>query len=170
MGRPARELGFEGFLNVRDLGGLPLVGGGETRFSAVARSEAPLFLTERGWRQLREHGIRTIVDLRCPSEQAYELVDGMRRVAAPIFELDDVQLERRGHGLRRKEHYYALWMDYCRSRMAEGVAAVADAPDGGVLIHCHSGRDRTGIISALLLSLAGVPDDAIAADYVASMT
>jgi protein-tyrosine phosphatase len=44
----------------------------------------------------------------------------------------------------------------------------ARAPEGGVLIHCHAGKDRTGIVVALLLSLVGVPDDAIAADYALS--
>jgi protein tyrosine/serine phosphatase len=71
--------------------------------------------------------------------------------------------------MSRKSDYYAVWMDYCRARMAAAVAAVADAPAEGVLVHCHSGRDRTGIVSALMLSLAGVPDSAIEEDYLASM-
>ncbi len=165
-----RELRFDGFLNVRDLGGLPLVGGGETRYRAIARSEAPLFLTPAGWDDLHRYGIRTLVDLRCPSEGEYAPVNGIRRVAAPIWEFDDAELHRRGREKRGRAEHYALWMDYCRSRMANAVAAVADAPKGGVLVHCHAGRDRTGIVSALLLSLAGVPDEAIADDYVASQS
>jgi protein-tyrosine phosphatase len=164
-----RELSWEGFLNVRDLGGLPLEDGGETAFGRVARSEWPGFLTERGWRELVAHGIRTIVDLRCPSEEPYAPNDGIRRVAVPIFEFDDPELAGLVRGMTRKSEYYAVWMDYCRPRMAAAVAAVADAPADGVLVHCHSGRDRTGIVSALLLSLAGVPDEAIEADYLASM-
>ena len=164
-----RELSWEGFLNVRDLGGLPLRDGGRTLFGRVARSEWPGFLTDQGWRQLAAHGIRTIVDLRCPSEEPYAPVDGIRRVAVPIFEFTDPDLFGRVQGMSNKSDYYAVWMDYCRPRMAAAVAAVADAPEEGVLVHCHSGRDRTGIVSALLLSLAGVPDAAIEADYLASM-
>jgi len=48
------------------------------------------------------------------------------------------------------------------------VRAVADAPAGGVLLHCHAGKDRTGVVVALLLGLVGVPDTEIAADYAAS--
>jgi protein tyrosine/serine phosphatase len=48
------------------------------------------------------------------------------------------------------------------------VGAVADAPDGAVVVHCHAGKDRTGIVVALLLRLAGVPIDEIAADYALS--
>ena len=57
----------------------------------------------------------------------------------------------------------------CPERVGGAVAAVADAKDGeGVVVHCFAGKDRTGIVSALLLSLAGVPDELIAADYAAS--
>jgi protein-tyrosine phosphatase len=45
------------------------------------------------------------------------------------------------------------------------MAAIAGAPEGGVLVHCAAGKDRTGLISALLLGLVGVPAVTIAADY-----
>jgi protein-tyrosine phosphatase len=164
-----RELSWDGFLNVRDLGGLPVRGGGVTVRGSIARSESPGFLTKRGWRELTEHGIRTIVDLRCASEDPYTPVDGIRRVEVPLWDFDDDELWRRGQGMRRKSQYYALWTDYCRGRIARAVAEVGDAPPGGVLVHCHAGRDRTGIVAAVLLGLAGVPGEAIADDYVASM-
>ena len=49
--------------------------------------------------------------------------------------------------------------------MVDAVRAVADAPDGAVVIHCSAGRDRTGLVTALLLSLVGVPQEAIVEDY-----
>jgi protein tyrosine/serine phosphatase len=48
------------------------------------------------------------------------------------------------------------------------VRAVADAPAGGVVVHCVGGKDRTGLLTALLLHLAGVPVEDIAADYALS--
>ena len=51
------------------------------------------------------------------------------------------------------------------SHIVAGLAAIADAPDGGVFVHCASGKDRTGMIVALALRVAGVVDAAIAADY-----
>lgn len=45
------------------------------------------------------------------------------------------------------------------------MAAIALAPQGAVLFHCHAGKDRTGMIAALLLALAGVPNSTIAEDY-----
>src|SRR4029453_18273144 len=59
-----------------------------------------------------------------------------------------------------------LWMlDRFSGFVAEVVTAVAGAPEGGVLIHCAAGKDRTGLISALLLGLVGAPADTTAAAY-----
>lgn len=163
-----RDLSWDGFLNVRDLGGLPLRGGGETARGRVARSESPGFLTERGWRELSEHGIRTIVDLRCPSEPPYEPRDGVVREAVPMFRFDDDELTARLEGVRDSRAFYRVLVEYCHRTIARAVAAVGDAPPGGVLVHCQAGRDRTGIVTAFLLALAGVPDEEIVADYLAT--
>ena len=63
---------------------------------------------------------------------------------------------------------YQLNVDRCAPRLAAVVRAFADAPEGGVLIHCQVGKDRTGIVIALLLALAGVPNETIVADYAPS--
>ena len=163
-----RELSWDGSLNVRDLGGLPLQDGGETARGRVARSESPGYLSERGWRELSEHGVRTLIDLRCPSEPAYEARNGVVRLARPLFRFDDEELSARVRGLRDTGAFYRVLVEYCHRPIAGAVAAVADAPPGGVLVHCHAGRDRTGIVCALLLSLAGVREAAVADDYVAT--
>jgi hypothetical protein len=68
----------------------------------------------------------------------------------------------------RVEASYLALIDRHADRFAEAIAAVADAPPGGVLIHCAAGKDRTGLISAMLLELAGVAEDVIADDYAQS--
>jgi hypothetical protein len=163
-----RGLSWDGFLNVRDLGGLPVAGGGQTAYGRVARSEAPSFLTERGWRELREHGVKTLVDLRCPSEGEYETRDGLRRLRHPLFRQDDPEFVARLRDIHDTALFYRVLVDFCHDTITGAVTAVADAPAGGVLIHCHSGRDRTGIVAALLLAVAGVRSTTIAEDYVAT--
>ena len=63
---------------------------------------------------------------------------------------------------------YLFMLDTFRPGLRDAVAAIADAPDGGVLVNCHVGRDRTGLTVALLLELAGVPRDAVAEDFARS--
>jgi protein tyrosine/serine phosphatase len=67
----------------------------------------------------------------------------------------------------RVQAIYVEFLERYPERFAAAVAAVVDAP-GAVVIHCAAGKDRTGLISAFLLSLAGVPDHAIAEDYAQS--
>ncbi|MFI5833624.1 tyrosine-protein phosphatase [Micromonospora sp. NPDC051300] len=68
---------------------------------------------------------------------------------------------RRGH----PPDSYRLLVDASRERLAAALTAIAEAPPGAVVVHCHAGRDRTGVLVALALHAAGVPVDAIAADY-----
>jgi protein tyrosine/serine phosphatase len=63
---------------------------------------------------------------------------------------------------------YLIFLERFRSNVAAAVRAVARAPEGGVVIHCVGGKDRTGLLSAFLLHLAGVAGDDIAADYALS--
>lgn len=58
-----------------------------------------------------------------------------------------------------------LDLDLNARGVAAAVAAIADAAPGGVLVHCHAGKDRTGIVTALVLSLLGVDEEVIADDY-----
>jgi protein tyrosine/serine phosphatase len=63
---------------------------------------------------------------------------------------------------------YLEMLELFRPRFVRAVAAIAEAEDGGMLVHCHAGKDRTGLVVALLLGAVGVTPDAIAADYALS--
>jgi hypothetical protein len=63
---------------------------------------------------------------------------------------------------------YVLTARLSHTNIARALAAVAEASPGGVVIHCHAGKERTGIVAALLLSLAGVSDETVADDWTAS--
>jgi protein tyrosine/serine phosphatase len=63
---------------------------------------------------------------------------------------------------------YLIFLERFRSNVAAAVRAVANAPAGGVVIHCVGGKDRTGLLSAFLLHLAGVANAEIAGDYALS--
>ena len=169
----ARHLDWDGCLNVRDLGGLPAAGGRVTRWGAVVRSDSPAGLTPAGWAALRGHGIRTIVDLRNDDERAADPAAppdgqaGITVVHVPLDDLGGAAFWRRiwDDGLDGTPLYYRPFLEQKPERCAAAVAAVADARPGGVLVHCTIGRDRSGLVTLLLLAAAGVAVADIADDW-----
>jgi protein tyrosine/serine phosphatase len=156
---------------VRDLGGLPVVGGGRTRAGAIVRADVLGRLTEKGKRQLLDYGVGTIIDLRAPQEIAEvppAVFAGDGR--APVYRNPRAQqqlpfVKSQMQGATTRAELYRLGIDHYPLNQVRLVRAVANAGPGGIVIHCHSGKDRTGIAAAILLSLAGVEKEAIADDY-----
>ena len=172
-----RTLTWDGCVNVRDLGGIPTEDGGITRAGSLIRSDNVGALSDAGWRTVEAHGVARIVDLRWPEERADDpprnvdvevvhvsvlgptLEDGhayLKTLDAHVDEVDDVA-----------DHYAWSYVDFLernRTRFGEAFAAIADA-DGPVVIHCMGGKDRTGLVAALLLRLAGVSLDDVGEDY-----
>jgi protein-tyrosine phosphatase len=158
-----RELRWEGCLNVRDLGGLPLEDGGETQYRVLVRADDITRLSPKGLGAMRTYGVSTVVDLRCPTEGA--CLDGA--VRAPVFRYDDADFLRAAHACAGQDEFYVLLLEWSRSLFASVVETLAEAEDAA-LFHCTAGRDRTGLVAALALSVAGVREDALVEDYVAS--
>ncbi len=160
----SRVLAWDGCVNVRDLGGLPLEGGGETRFGVAVRADSIRTLSDRGWRRLVEYGIGLAIDLRgdeeCADDPPVALPIEVVRFPVP----GDNPVVREWPSMH--DAYSALLADH-RREFAGAVATVARS-EAPVVIHCVGGRDRTGIVSALMLRLAGVPLEAIAADHAVS--
>jgi protein tyrosine/serine phosphatase len=176
-----RDLVWDGCLNVRDLGGLPTRDGGETRFGSIVRADSVRQLSDEGWQALVDHGIRTVVDLRGDDERAEDPPTELPVdvVHVPFFEGGEAEWHEIRHELdaavaaapdvaTATRDVYLIFLEHFRENVAEAVRAVADAPGGGLVIHCVGGKDRTGLLSAFLLHLAGVDDDVIAADYALS--
>jgi protein-tyrosine phosphatase len=165
-----RTVVVDGLANARDLGGLPRSGGGVTPSGVFVRSERPDRVVDDGWAVLRDRGVRAVLDLRQPEERS------THRAAVPD-DLADLHVDHDGlehaafwagyweNGLVGTPLYYLPHIDALPERTVAVLSAIASAPPGGVLFHCAGGRDRTGLIAAILLTIAGVEDDAIVADY-----
>jgi protein-tyrosine phosphatase len=125
-------------------------------------------LTDAGRAALLAYGVATIVDLRSENEllaapSPLRDLDGYRHLPfldeAAILQADRFDLA--------VESY--LWQLENRAALvADILHTIAGAPPGCVVVHCAAGKDRTGMVSALLLSVAGVDRPAIAADYALS--
>ncbi len=166
-----RTLHVDGLRNARDLGGLPLLRGGATPFGVFVRSESLDLVPEAGWARLQDHGVRSIVDLRRPDEREAGPAAPPDGVELVLVELLDPEFERTHYddGLAGTPLHHAELLAEAPSRTLRALAEVATARPGTVLVHCVGGRDRTGLISALLLAAGGVDPDAIVQDYLESI-
>jgi len=172
---PWKRLPLYGAQNVRDLGGYPTTNGGRTRYRRFLRSDGLGRLSAWDVRFLHSYGVRAVLDLRDESE-AQQMPDatlGTDVVYAnvPLLGFNAADMEMIEHMIAADEFtmefvYQSILENY------EGVRAcfkfIADAPEGCILFHCAVGKDRTGILAMLLLSLAGVDKWDIVADYMQS--
>jgi hypothetical protein len=168
---PDRHLDWDGCVNVRDLGGLLAADGRPIRRGAIVRSDSANHLTAAGWSALQAYGIRTIVDLRDPSEHAPDAAPRAAELVTVVRTLEDLAdtaFWDQWRHLSGTPLYYQAFLARWPERFAAVFAAIAEAGPGGVLVHCAAGRDRTGLVTLLLLALVGVSPDQIAADYALS--
>ncbi len=178
----ARRLNWPNCQNTRDLGGLPLLAGGVTRAGVLVRSDNLASLTPAGRQAMIRYGIATVIDLRAESEikgspgppfSKFQTstpgspiepeVDAYIPTYLNLPLVDDevaVDLSK----APSMHDGYRMIID--RRQMAFGriFNAIAQA-DGPVLFHCFAGKDRTGVVAAMMLSLTGVDSEAIGADY-----
>ncbi len=158
-----RRLDWPNCVNVRDLAGLRIGNGGRIRVGALIRSDNLSRLTEAGIAAVRAADVSRIIDVRTPDECCY---DPDPFAGEPIYR--NLPLAKAGDTYDPAlpiEQDYAVMLDRNPDLFAAALAAIAEAPPGAVLVHCHSGKDRSGVVIALALSLAGVNPDLIAADY-----
>ena len=173
-----RWLPLQGANNARDLGGLPLRTGGATLPGRLLRSDTLQELTDDDVAHLQGYPLGTVVDLRTPLEAhregrgrlAAEPIDYVNLPFVPdsVIVPDDprhevVVADRRR--LDRVEHY----LDYLRlagRRVLAALEVLADPAPTAVLFHCAAGKDRTGVLAALTLEVAGVEREAVLQDYV----
>lgn len=187
-----RACRWEGFYNARDLGGLPLVAGGETKRGGYVRSADLRFATPRGLDDMVAAGIGTVVDLRndfethpvprspedelanahrVPPSREAELPAGVFAVRVPLDNPERVEFwhRMRAEGRLGTPRFFGPVLREHPERVVAVLRAIAAAP-GNVLYHCAVGRDRTGLVTFALLALAGVRAEAIASDYALSAT
>lgn len=149
-------------LNVRDLGGLPTEDGRRIAAGALIRSDNHTRLTAEGVALVRA-AVNRIVDVRTPAECAGDpspFAADSRYLNLPVA-LDGDPYDP----AMPVAQSYAVLLDRHPDLLAAAVGGVADAPPGGVAVHCHAGKDRSGIVVALTLRIAGVREEAVAADY-----
>jgi protein-tyrosine phosphatase len=173
MNDAQRIVSFPSLLNARDLGGYPTLDGSQTRWRSLLRADDLVQLTPAGLEAMAAFGIETVIDLRWPKEVLaspspvatnlshvrYHQISLLARTAE---EWDRVREEC------TKETWKCTVLDLARSELRSVLQTIADSSSGPLLFHCVAGKDRTGIIAALMLAVADVDPEAIARDYAMS--
>ena len=163
-----RRIPFSHMLNLRDLGGYPTKDGKLTKEFVFLRGDAPVQLVDIELQFLLHHKITTIIDLRSPEEvkrnpNALCVQSGFSCFSIPLLGSANISNNANNMG----EFYFQTANE--KRSIAKVMHCIAEA-ENGVLFHCTAGKDRTGIIAAFLLSLAGVKNSDIIADYQVSYT
>ena len=166
---------FPSLLNARDLGGYPTVDGALTRPRSLLRSDDLAQLSTEGLAALTAYGVETVLDLRWPEEIAAapspvpQQLPHVRYVSVSLLTDSPADWGALG-GYCAKEQWKCAVLERLRPQLRRALAVISAAAPGPLLFHCVAGKDRTGIIAALLLALADVAPEAIAADYAVSTT
>lgn len=169
----SKRIELDGPANFRDLGGYPTVDGRRLRLGRVFRSDSLSHMSETDTRHVAEVlGVVTVVDLRAAREVetfGHGPLGTMGLVVHHLPIIDETRGERPENapdpaklGL---EELYRLMLERFGERFAAVLEVIADPANQPVVFHCAAGKDRTGLVAALLLSALGVDDDVVAADY-----
>ena len=167
-----RTITLEGCLNFRDLGGYPTADGGQVRWRRMFRSDALHALTPADVAHLRDTlGLTTVVDLRSTAELRADDGGPLRREAIahhhlPLFDGESMRSDVPPASITLADRYWLL-AEYAKEKIARVLTTLA-ASEGPAVYHCAAGKDRTGVISAVILGVLGVPDEIIVADYAAT--
>ncbi|KIY49482.1 hypothetical protein FISHEDRAFT_41583 [Fistulina hepatica ATCC 64428] len=171
---------ISGVLNMRDLGSYP-----STAYSPRVTKPRFMFraaelsgITDEGRSQLKQLGITTVFDLRSDLEKAKyhtpePVIEGVCVHRTPVFREEDYSPEIRTqrfdlYASGKIEAFMQLYseiLEHARNAFGAVLCHVRDDPSGGFIFHCTAGKDRTGVLAAILLKLAGVDNDTIAHEY-----
>mgnify|MGYP001056332564 CR=1 FL=1 len=168
-----RIVPLDGSANFRDLGGYRTSVGALTAWRRVFRSDDLSRLSDDDLTQIQSLGVRTICDLRSYPElraRPDRIPAGVEYVHIPIFTIDPigrwrVLLMRHRLDALLKSLYRTSIIDRGAPAVGQALRLVADRAKLPLVIHCTGGKDRAGVVSALLLHVCGVPREMIVADY-----
>lgn len=167
-----RRIPLAGTFNFREVGGYPTSDGGSIRRGLLYRSCALHRLDGAGQERLKELGIRTVIDLRDREERDRlpDMLDGIEaeNLHRPMFDQRPLPIGDDATTMPSLAEIYELMISERGGSIAAAVAALGEGGALPAVVHCAAGKDRTGIVIALTLAAAGVPDHVIATDYAAT--
>ena len=179
MHKHSHKKEFKSLLNFRDIGGVPASEKTQIREGIVFRSANPDRIKSDDLEKLRSLNIRSVIDLRAPGElsKRYKSVDHADKLTLPL-DFQKTTRERLRPVIYKKDvqniiadisnELYLEILDASGPAFRQVMELLASPGRTPVLIHCHAGKDRTGIIVALILLAMGVDRELIISDFMKS--
>ena len=156
--------------NTRELGGLPIDNKRQVKWGVLLRSDDVSKLSKKDQEELKAYGMDTVIDLRTPKEReatGYVLGEDLE-IAKHYISLmisDDVaDITKSGTNITLGD-FYCEMLDECQPLIKEIFEVFSNPQNKGILFHCAAGKDRTGVVAALLLKTLGVLDSDVIANY-----
>ena len=166
-----RHIAFASLYNFRDVGGYQAAAGQAVRWGRFYRSDSLGKLSGGDWERFRQLGVRTVIDLR----HGHEIAARGRVPASDLLRYHHISVEHRPYdqaGLSAGVEPARFLADRYAELAADGAAelrlvleVIAAEGSAPLVVHCAAGKDRTGVLTALLLALLGVAEDDIVSDY-----
>lgn len=171
---PRRHLPLEGTYNVRDCGGYLTLENRAVKWGVLFRADGLHRLTPAGRAQLLDYGVQTIIDLRRSEElktapNVFADSDDVQYHHVSLFVDDDIATDPKPDPEPLVVMYRRI-LDERQGQVYKALSTFAATSGLPGLMHCTAGKDRTGLITALLLALVGVPYETIIADYALTST
>jgi protein-tyrosine phosphatase len=163
--QPSRHIPLAGTYNIRDLGGYETRTGRQTRWHRLLRADSLHNLRSEARDELLELGVKTVIDLRNADEleqspNPFANHDGVKYLNVPLF----AGLSRADTQPTSLIQIYQTALEHSQDEFRTVLRLVAES-DGVTLFHCTAGKDRTGLIAALLLGVLEVSNEQIVQDY-----
>ena len=168
-----QRLFFDDLINCRELGGMPLDNGKSFKSGIALRSGSPSLASSEAIELLKAYGVKTVIDLRSTAEvrnygNPFAQDENTNYYNIPLFVGDPDQkedptmvfLETHPMG-----DFYVMILKELGQEIVQVMRVIAKEDSGLILFHCAHGKDRTGIIAALLYLLAGASRENIVLNY-----
>lgn len=163
-----RYLALEGSYNIRDIGGYPTQDGHATRWGAIVRADSLSNLPLASQRTLLDYPIHTVIDLRRSSELQASPDVFAQSPHVKYVNISLLEDENKVGQVQSLEELYRLMLETSQEPIKLTIETLAQKDTFPCLLHCTIGKDRTGLIVALLLGLSDVDPTIIADDYALS--
>lgn len=175
---PMKRIRLEHAFNIRDLGGLETADGSIIRWNRLYRGDCLAFLSPKEWKKLENCGITSIIDLRSRPETILmkdQVPETMQYFHCPL-QKEEIDFENAPESASKAfskslaDGYQKMLKDSPKLIVTAVKTVIQCLEKGGILFHCTAGKDRTGVLSAVLLTLLGAAREDIVADYQVSFT